>query len=53
MPDRLQRISPCLWFDHQAEEAANFYISLVANSKIESIQRSPAERRRADRAARG
>jgi len=29
-----QKISPCLWFDHQAEEAANFYVAIFKNSKI-------------------
>jgi predicted 3-demethylubiquinone-9 3-methyltransferase (glyoxalase superfamily) len=24
----MQRITPCLWFDNQAEEAANFYVSV-------------------------
>lgn len=33
------RISPCLWFDHQAEEAALFYTSVFRNSKIDSISR--------------
>ncbi len=33
MPD----ITPFLWFDNQAEEAAEFYVSLFPNSKI--IQR--------------
>jgi predicted 3-demethylubiquinone-9 3-methyltransferase (glyoxalase superfamily) len=28
------KITPCLWFDHQAEEAARFYTSLFKNSKI-------------------
>jgi len=27
-------ITPCLWFDHKAEEAVNFYISVFRNSKI-------------------
>ena len=31
------QIAPCLWFDNQAEEAANFYISIFKNSKIENI----------------
>jgi len=31
------QIIPCLWFDHQAEEAARFYTSVFKNSKIESI----------------
>ena len=30
----MQKISPCLWFDHQAEEAAKFYVSIFKNSKI-------------------
>lgn len=30
----MQKITPCLWFDHKAEEAANFYVSLFKNSKI-------------------
>jgi predicted 3-demethylubiquinone-9 3-methyltransferase (glyoxalase superfamily) len=32
----MQKITPFLWFDHQAEEAANFYVSIFANSKIVS-----------------
>ena len=31
---QFQRISPFLWFDHQAEEAARFYASIFKNSKI-------------------
>ncbi len=31
---KLQRITPCLWFDRQAEEAAKFYIGIFSNSKI-------------------
>lgn len=30
----MQKITPFLWFDDKAEEAANFYISLFENSKI-------------------
>jgi len=33
----MQRISPCLWFDHQAEEAVNFYLAIFKNSKIKSV----------------
>jgi predicted 3-demethylubiquinone-9 3-methyltransferase (glyoxalase superfamily) len=33
------QIEPCLWFDNEAEEAANFYTSIFKNSKIESISR--------------
>lgn len=39
----MQPISPCLWFNNQAEEAANFYISVFKNSKIESISYYPKE----------
>ena len=31
------RIAPCLWFDRQAEEAANYYVGIFKNSKINSI----------------
>ena len=33
------KITPFLWFDHQAEEAARFYTSVFPNSKLESITR--------------
>jgi predicted 3-demethylubiquinone-9 3-methyltransferase (glyoxalase superfamily) len=33
----LQKITPCLWFNGQAEEAANFYVSIFNNSKILNI----------------
>ena len=32
-------ISPCLWFDSQAEEAAEFYTSIFSNSRIVSVSR--------------
>ena len=34
-----QKITPFLWFDHQAEEAAKFYTSIFKNSKIKEIAR--------------
>ncbi len=34
-----QKITPFLWFDHQAEEAATFYTSIFKNSKIETVTR--------------
>ena len=34
-----QKISPCLWFDSQAEEAANFYVGIFKNSKILDVAR--------------
>jgi predicted 3-demethylubiquinone-9 3-methyltransferase (glyoxalase superfamily) len=33
----MQRISPCLWFDTEAEAAANFYTGVFKNSKIKSV----------------
>jgi len=33
------RITPFLWFDHQAEEAANFYTSIFKNSKRGTVMR--------------
>jgi predicted 3-demethylubiquinone-9 3-methyltransferase (glyoxalase superfamily) len=33
------KITPCLWFDNQAEEAANFYTSIFKNSRIKKISR--------------
>jgi predicted 3-demethylubiquinone-9 3-methyltransferase (glyoxalase superfamily) len=33
------RLTPCLWFDSQAEDAANFYVSVFENSKIETVTR--------------
>ncbi len=33
----MKSITPCLWFDNQAEEAARFYTSIFENSKIGSI----------------
>jgi predicted 3-demethylubiquinone-9 3-methyltransferase (glyoxalase superfamily) len=35
----MQKITPCLWFDNQAEEAANFYTSIFKKSKIGNISR--------------
>ncbi|MGY2904275.1 VOC family protein [Bradyrhizobium sp. URHC0002] len=36
----MSKISPCLWFVSEAEEAANFYVSLLPDSRIEKIQRN-------------
>ena len=35
----MQKVTPCLWFDTQGEEAANFYTSVFPNSKILNISR--------------
>ena len=35
----MQKITPFLWFDTQAEEAANFYVSVFKNSKVLTVAR--------------
>ena len=35
----MQKITPFLWFDDKAEEAANFYVSIFKNSKIRTTTR--------------
>jgi predicted 3-demethylubiquinone-9 3-methyltransferase (glyoxalase superfamily) len=37
------KIKPCLWFDGQAEEAADFYVSLLPDSRIDGVHRAPAD----------
>lgn len=39
----MDKIQTCLWFDNQGEEAANFYVSLFKNSKINHIARYTKE----------
>jgi predicted 3-demethylubiquinone-9 3-methyltransferase (glyoxalase superfamily) len=39
----MSKISPCLWYAREAEEAANFYISLVPDSRINHVQRNLVE----------
>lgn len=36
----MQKITPFLWFKDQAEEAANFYVSVIRNSRIKNIVRA-------------
>ncbi|NNM74729.1 VOC family protein [Enterovirga aerilata] len=36
-------ITPCLWFDGVAEEAARFYAGLVPDSRVDRVNRSPAD----------
>lgn len=36
----MDKITPCLWFDGQAEEAATFYTGIFANSRITNVSRS-------------
>jgi predicted 3-demethylubiquinone-9 3-methyltransferase (glyoxalase superfamily) len=35
----MQKITPFLWFDNQAEEAMNFYVSIFNNSKVGNVTR--------------
>jgi len=35
----MSKITPFLWFDHQAEEAVNFYTGIFKKSKIRKIAR--------------
>ncbi len=37
----MKKITPFLWFDTQAEEAMNFYVSLFKNSKVLGVSRGP------------
>jgi predicted 3-demethylubiquinone-9 3-methyltransferase (glyoxalase superfamily) len=37
IPIAQQKITPCLWFDTEAEDAANFYCSIFDNSKIDQV----------------
>src|SRR5689334_7284741 len=39
----MSKIKPCLWFDGKAEEAANFYVSLLPDSRIDSVMRYTVE----------
>jgi predicted 3-demethylubiquinone-9 3-methyltransferase (glyoxalase superfamily) len=39
----MDKISPCLWFDGNAEEAARFYTGIFPDSGIDRIDRSPGE----------
>lgn len=39
MPSIARKITPCLWFDTQAEAAARFYVSVFPNSRLGRISR--------------
>ena len=39
----MSKISPCLWFDGEAEEAATFYVSLLPGSQIDHVQKNVAD----------
>jgi predicted 3-demethylubiquinone-9 3-methyltransferase (glyoxalase superfamily) len=37
------KVYPCLWFDGRAEEAASFWVSLLPDSHVDKVWRSPAD----------
>ena len=39
----MTRIAPCLWFDKNAEEAANFYAGLFPDSRVDAVHRAPMD----------
>jgi predicted 3-demethylubiquinone-9 3-methyltransferase (glyoxalase superfamily) len=39
----MSTITPVLWFDGQAEEAADFYVTLLPDSHVDTVWRSPAD----------
>ncbi|HSP96902.1 MAG TPA: VOC family protein [Candidatus Dormibacteraeota bacterium] len=39
----MSKISPCLWFDGKAEEAANFYASILPDSHVDAVHRAPSQ----------
>ncbi len=39
----MSKVSPCLWFDGEAEEAAKFYVSLLPDSRIENVQKNTVD----------
>ena len=38
----MSKISPCLWFSSEAEQAANLYVSLLPDSRIEKSSETPS-----------
>jgi predicted 3-demethylubiquinone-9 3-methyltransferase (glyoxalase superfamily) len=36
----MNKVTPFLWFDHEAEEAMNFYVSVFKNAKVVSVNRA-------------
>jgi len=39
----MSKISPCLWFESEAEEAAKFYVSIFPDSRVNSVSSMPAD----------
>ncbi|MCA0401858.1 MAG: VOC family protein [Proteobacteria bacterium] len=39
----MQTLTPCLWFDDNAEEAARFYASVIPDSRVDSVHLAPGD----------
>ncbi len=39
----MDKLTTCIWYNYTAEEAANFYVSLLPDSRITRVQRTPAD----------
>lgn len=39
----MNKLTPCLWFDGNAEEAARFYVSLIPNSRVDAVRKAPLD----------
>ena len=39
----MTRVTPCLWYDGNAEEAANLYASIFPDSSVDAVHRAPAD----------
>jgi predicted 3-demethylubiquinone-9 3-methyltransferase (glyoxalase superfamily) len=39
----MRSITPCLWFDGKAEEAAEFYASVFPDSRVDAVHRAPSD----------
>ena len=39
----MTQITPCLWYDGKAEEAANFYVTLFPDSRVDNVVQAPSD----------
>ncbi len=39
----MSKITPCIWYDGAAEEAANFYVTLLPDSRVDRVIKSPID----------
>jgi len=39
----MSKITPCIWYNRDAEEAANFYVTLLPDSRIDQVNRAPID----------